>query len=60
MKSVLPIIIICSVGIAFCLAYIVVLCVKAVRANPTIKKQHNFEIDENVLTINLSKRKSKK
>ena len=57
MKQVLPVIIICAVGIALCLAYIVALCVKALNRRPP--KKHEFEIEENVLTIKLGKRKRK-
>ena len=60
MKKVLPIVIICGVGIALCLAYIVYLCVKSLRAYPRTRRKHEFEIDENVLTVKLDKRKSKK
>ena len=57
MKKVLPIIIVCGVGIIACLAYIVVVCVNAFRARPRRKRE--FEIEEDVLVINLGKRKKK-
>lgn len=57
MKQVLPVIIICSVGIALCLAYIVAISIKALRRRPQRKRE--FEIEENVLTIKLGKRKKK-
>lgn len=60
MKEILPIIIVCGVGIALCIAYIVFLCVKALRASPRAKRTHQFEIEDDVLTVNLGKRKSKK
>ena len=60
MDKILPIIIVCGVGIALSLAYIIFLCVKAVRANPPAKRKHEFEIEDDVLTIKLGKRKSKK
>ena len=60
MKKVLPIIIVCGVGIALCLAYIVVLCIKALRTNPLSKRKREFEIEEDVLTVRLGKRKRKK
>ena len=60
MKKVLPIIIICGVGIALCLAYIVFLCVRALRVNPPTRRTHEFEIEEDVLTVKLGKRKNKK
>ena len=60
MDKVLPIIIVCSVGIGLCLAYIVFLCVKALRTNPPKKRKHEFEIEDDVLTVKLGKRKNKK
>ena len=60
MNKVLPIIIVCGVGIALCLGYILFLCVKALRANPPTKRKHEFEIEEDVLTVKLGRRKSKK
>ena len=60
MEKVLPVIIVCGVGIALALAYIVFLCVKAVRANPPAKRKHEFEIEEDVLTVKLGRRKKKK
>ena len=59
MDKVLPIIIVCGVGIAGCLAYIVFMCIKAVRTHPPIKHKHEFEIEEDVLTIKLDRRKRK-
>ena len=60
MKKVLPIIIVCGVGIALCLAYIAFICVRAWRVNPPTKRKHEFEIEEDVLTVRLGKRKNKK
>ena len=60
MKKVLPIIIVCGVGIALCLAYIVFLCVKALRINPRSKRTHEFEIEDDVLTVKLGRRKNRK
>ena len=60
MGQVLPIIIVCGVGIALCLAYIVFLCVRAVRIKPHTTRVHEFEIEEDVLTVKLGKRKKKK
>ena len=57
MEKILPIIIICSVGIALSLAYIVALSVKALRTRP--RRKQEFEIEENVLTIKLGRRKKK-
>ena len=60
MEKVLPIIIVCGVGITLCVAYIVFLCVKALRANPHVRHKHEFEIEDDVLTVKLGKRKGKK
>ena len=60
MKKVLPIIIVCGVGIALCLLYIAFLCVKALRVHPPTKRKHEFEIEDDVLTIKLGKRNRKK
>lgn len=57
METVLPIIIVCGLGIVACFAYIVTLCVKAIRRRPP--RKHKFEIDENVLTIKLSNRRKR-
>ena len=59
MDKVLPIIIVCGVGIAASLVYIVFQCVKALRAHPPFKRKHEFEIEEDVLTIKLDRRKKK-
>ena len=59
MDKVLPIIIVCGIGIAACLAYIVFICIKALRANPPTRRKHEFEIEEDVLTIKLDRRKKK-
>ena len=57
MEKVLPVIIICGVGIALSIAYILSLTVKALRKRPPRKRE--FEIEENVLTIKLGRRKKK-
>lgn len=53
MDAVLPIIVVCSVGMALCLAYIVFLCVRSL----CLRKKKHFEIEEDVLTVKLHKRK---
>lgn len=60
MKKILPIIIVCGVGIALSLAYIAFLCVKALRAKPPKTRKREFEIEDDVLTVKLGKRKNKK
>ena len=57
MEKVLPVIIICGLGILACLAYIVAVCVKAIRHSP---RKREFEIEEDVLVIKLGKRHNKK
>ncbi len=57
MKTVLPIVIVCGVGIAVCVVYIISLCVKAIRNRPPRKRE--FEIEEDVLTVKLGKRHKK-
>lgn len=54
MKTVLPVIIVCGIGILASLVYIVVVCVKAKRRSP---RKREFEIEEDVLVIKLGKRK---
>ena len=58
MKQVLPVIIICGVGILSCLAYIVAVCVQAIRRRP--RRVREFEIEDDVLVIKLGKKKEKK
>ena len=54
MNKVLPIVIICGIGILLSLAYIVVVSVKALRRHP---RKREFEIEEDTLVIKLGKRK---
>lgn len=57
MKTVLPIIIVCGIGIAACFAYIVAVCVKAIKRRPP--REREFEIEENVLTVKLGNRRKR-
>ena len=57
MEKVLPIIIVCGVGIALSLAYIVAVGIKAISRSP---RKREFEIEEDVLVIKLGKKKPKK
>ena len=57
MKQILPIIVICGIGIVACLAYIIALCVKSIRRRPPRKRE--FEIEEDVLTIILGNRRKR-
>lgn len=60
MDKVLPVIIICSVGIALCLAYIVYLCVRSLRRKPPRGRRRNeFEIEDDTLVIKLGGKKNK-
>ena len=58
MEKVLPIVIVCGIGILACMAYIVVISVKALRARP--RRGREFEIEEDVLVIELGKKKKRK
>lgn len=58
MDKVLPIIIICSLGIAAALGYIVYAIVNAYRAKRG-KRRNEFEIDEDSLTIKLGRKRKK-
>ena len=60
MDQILPVIIVCGVGIALCVAYILFLVIRTVRANPPQRRKHEFEIEEDVLTVSLGRRKNKK
>ena len=59
MDNVLPIVIVCGVGIVASIVYILFQCVKAMRAHPRFRHKHEFEIEEDVLTIKLDRRKKK-
>lgn len=56
MDKILPIIIICSIGIAAALGYIVYVIVGSFRSKRG-KRRNEFEIDEDSLTIKLGKHK---
>lgn len=58
MDKVLPIIIICSIGIAAALGYIVYVIVRAIQARRG-KRGNEFEIDEDSLTIKLGRKRNK-
>ena len=58
MEKILPVVIVCGVGILACLAYIVAISIKAIRRRPPRKRE--FEIEEDVLVIKLGKKKNKK
>lgn len=57
MNGVIPIIIVCGVGIVASFAYIIILSVKAVRRRPPRKRE--LEIEEDVLTVKLNKRRKR-
>ncbi len=59
MKEVLPIVIICCVGIVFCVGYLVYLLIK--RCFPKKKRKvEYFDLDTDTLTIKLGNKKSSK
>lgn len=61
MDKVLPIIIICSVGIALAVAYIVFVAVRALTRGRGGKRPRNeFEIDDDTLVVKLGKRRKRK
>ena len=57
MDKILPLIIVCGIGIAASLGYIVAVGIKALRRKPHHKRE--FEIEEDVLVIKLGKRNKK-
>lgn len=58
MEKILPVIIVCGVGIVACLTYIVAVCIRAIRRRP--RRVREFEIEDDVLVINLKNRNKKK
>lgn len=59
MEKVLPLIIICAVGIALCIAYITYVFVRALRRKFG-KNKDRFEIEDDVLTIKLDSKRRRK
>lgn len=57
MKEVLPIIIICSVGMAICAAYLIYVTVKSITKKRRRKEKNQFEFEDDVLTIKLGRNK---
>lgn len=58
MDKALPVVIICGVGMALCVGYLVFVLVKALRRKFCGGRKFNqFEIDEESLTIKLGKKK---
>ena len=56
MKEVLPIIIICAVGLALCVTLLVMTFVRYLRKKGLFrKKNEEFDMDEHTLTIKLDK-----
>lgn len=56
MSGAIAVVIVCGVGIVLCVGYIVLLCARAVRKR---SHKHEFEIEENVLTVRLGKNRKK-
>jgi len=59
MKGILPIIIICIIGISLCFGLLIYYLVRFLMERRR-KKIEEFEFEENTLTISLSKNKKKK
>ena len=57
MEKALPVFIVCGIGVALSLTYILVLSIRTLKTRP--RRKQEFEIEENVLTIKLGKRKKK-
>ena len=61
MKEVLPIVIICAVGLAVCAALLILMFVRFLRRkNIFRRKNEEYEMDENTLTIKLDKKDLRK
>lgn len=59
MEKILPLVIICSVGIVVCLTLLVVIAVKAIKSKFMRAEYEEIEIDDNVLTVSLKKKRKK-
>lgn len=57
MQQVLPVVIGCSVGIALCVVYLICLALKGLLSKFWASHPKHIEIEDNVLTIDLKKRK---
>lgn len=61
MDKILPIIIICSVGIAVCIALLIaILCKKTLLLVRRRRQKEVFDIDESTLTVRLEKKDFRK
>lgn len=61
MKEILPIIIVCAVGLAVCAFLLVLIFVRYLRRKKVFRRRsEEFEIDENTLTIKLDKKDLRK
>ncbi len=54
MKIIVPVAVVCGIGIAASLVYIVAVCLRAFRHRPRRKRE--FEMDDDVLTVHLGRR----
>ena len=59
MKEILPIIIICSVGLVVCFGLLILIFVRFLRRK-TRGRREEFEMDESTLTIKLNKKDLRK
>lgn len=60
MDGVLPIIIICAVGLAACIAFLTYVLVQYLRKKYFRKKKVEYDLDDRTLTIKLSKKDFRK
>ncbi len=60
MEKILPIIIICSVGLAVCAALLIVILIKHLRTRRKNGGKEEFDMDDNTLTVRLGKKDLRK
>ena len=61
MKEILPIIIVCGVGLAVCAGLLILIFVRFLRKKNILRKKgEEFEMDERTLTIKLDKKDLRK
>ena len=54
MKIIVPVAVVCGIGIAASLVYIAAVCLRAFRHRP--RRKCEFEMDDDVLTVHLGRR----
>ena len=60
MDKVIPVIVVCSVGIAAALSYIVFVAVRAIMVKRGVRPRNEFEIEDDTLVIKLGRRRKGK